>query len=138
MNLSAGQVTFVLMATPLFSGLTQPVLARLTDKHDTRLCGPLGLAIGALCIGSIGLAQNFWQLIALQIVGVLAGGMNPQMQKAMDALMGILESFGGNGAGIKPPGLPGAPTAKAPTAKERPPGIYVDDYLDPTPSPVPR
>ena len=72
--LSDAQVTWIIIATPIFSGLLQPFFAWLSDKHDTRLCGPLGLAIGATCIGSIGLAQTFWQLVALQIVGVIATG----------------------------------------------------------------
>ncbi len=43
----------------------------------------MGLAIGALCIGSIGLAQNFWQLIALQIVGVIGAGMYHPISTAL-------------------------------------------------------
>jgi FSR family fosmidomycin resistance protein-like MFS transporter len=75
LSLTSLQVTAIIMATPIFSGGLQPVFAWLTDKHDTRLCGPLGLAIGGVCCASIGLAQNFWQLLALQIVGVIATGM---------------------------------------------------------------
>lgn len=75
LDLTSSQVTAVIMATPIFSGLLQPLAAWLTDKHDTRLFGPLGLAVGAVCIGSIGLAQSFWQLIMLQLVGVIATGM---------------------------------------------------------------
>ncbi|MGP1347375.1 MAG: MFS transporter [Phycisphaerales bacterium] len=73
--LTEWQVAAVFMATPIFSGLCQPILAWLTDKHDSRLAGPGGLALGALCIGSIGFAQDFWQLMALQIVGVIGTGM---------------------------------------------------------------
>lgn len=83
LDLNAWQVGFVVMATPIFSGLLQPVFARLTDKHDTRLCGPLGLAIGAVCIGSIGLAQTFWQLALLQVVGVIATGMYHPVSAAL-------------------------------------------------------
>jgi MFS transporter, FSR family, fosmidomycin resistance protein len=75
LDLTAGQETFVYMATPIFSGLCQPVLAWLSDKLDSRLPGPLGLAMGGVCIASIGFAENFWQLIALQIVGVIGTGM---------------------------------------------------------------
>ncbi|MEO1128327.1 MAG: MFS transporter [Planctomycetota bacterium] len=81
--LTSGQVTFILMATPIFSGLLQPLFAWLTDKRDTRLCGPVGLALGAVCIGSIGFAQNFWQLIALQIVGVIGTGMYHPISTAL-------------------------------------------------------
>ena len=77
------QVTAILMISPIFSGTLQPVAAWLTDKYDTRLCGPLGLALGATCIGSIGLAQSFWQLIALQIVGVISTGMYHPISTAL-------------------------------------------------------
>ncbi|MCA9306770.1 MAG: MFS transporter [Phycisphaerales bacterium] len=75
LNLSAQQETIIYMLTPIFSGSTQPFFAWLSDKFDTRLCGPIGLALGATCIGSIGFAQNFEQLIALQILGVIGTGM---------------------------------------------------------------
>ncbi|MHC4415267.1 MAG: MFS transporter [Planctomycetota bacterium] len=73
--LSRGQETAVWIATPIFSGLLQPLFAWLGDRYDTRLAGPLGLAVGAVCIGSIGFAQSFWQLITLQIVGVIGVGI---------------------------------------------------------------
>ncbi|MHC4416760.1 MAG: MFS transporter, partial [Planctomycetota bacterium] len=73
--LSRWQETAVWIATPIFSGAFQPLFAWLSDRYDTRLAGPLGLAVGAVCIGSIGFAQSFEQLIALQIVGVIGVGM---------------------------------------------------------------
>ena len=73
--LTRWQETVVWVATPLFSGLIQPLAAWLGDRYDTRLAGPLGLAMGAVCIGSIGFAESFWQLVALQIVGVIGVGM---------------------------------------------------------------
>lgn len=85
LELSGWQVTWVYMATPIFSGGIQPIFAWLGDKYDTRIAGPLGLALGAVCISSIGLAQNFWQLVALQIVGVIGTGM---YHPAMAALAG--------------------------------------------------
>jgi len=69
------QETVVWVATPVFSGAFQPLFAWLGDRYDTRLAGPLGLAIAAVCIGSIGFAQSFWQLLALQAVGVIGVGM---------------------------------------------------------------
>ncbi len=73
--LTGWQETVVWVATPVFSGLFQPLFAWLGDRYDTRLAGPAGLAVAAVCIGSIGFAQNFWQLLALQIVGVIGVGM---------------------------------------------------------------
>ncbi len=69
------QETVAWVATPVFSGACQPLFAWLGDRYDTRLAGPLGLAVAAVCIGSIGFAQSFWQLLALQAVGVIGVGM---------------------------------------------------------------
>ncbi len=69
------QVATVLALTPVFSGTLQPFFAWFTDRFDTRICAPLGMFLAATCITTIGFAQNFWQLIALQIVGVIGSGM---------------------------------------------------------------
>lgn len=60
---------------PVVSGLPQAFFAWATDKFDTRFCAWFGLALGAVCLCSIGFAQNFWQLIALQIIGLTGTGM---------------------------------------------------------------
>ncbi len=73
--LTGWQETVVWVVTPVFGGLFQPLFAWLGDRYDTRLAGPLGLAIAAVCIGSIGFAGNFWQLVSLQVVGVIGVGM---------------------------------------------------------------
>ncbi len=73
--LTRGQETMVWIATPVFAGLFQPLFAWLGDRYDTRVAGPVGLAVGAVCIGSIGFAESFWQLITLQIVGVIGVGI---------------------------------------------------------------
>ena len=73
--LSAWQETVVWVVTPVFGGLFQPLFAWFGDRYDTRLAGPLGLAIAAVCIGSIGFAENFRQLVSLQVVGVIGVGM---------------------------------------------------------------
>ncbi|MBL0926903.1 MAG: MFS transporter [Phycisphaerales bacterium] len=88
LGLSAAQVSIVVAITPVFSGLCQPVFAWLTDRFNTRVCGPFGLAIGAVCISSIGFAQNFWQLIALQIVGVVGTGMYHPVGAALAGQLG--------------------------------------------------
>lgn len=75
LGLTRWQETAVWVATPIFSGIFQPLFAWLGDRYDTRLAGPVGLAVGAVCLGSIGFAQTFWQLIALQIAGVIGIGV---------------------------------------------------------------
>ena len=86
--LTGGQKVAIYMTTPIFSGSLQPFFAWLTDRFDTRLCGPIGLALGALCCGSIGFAQNFWQLIALQMVGVIGTGMYHPIMTAVAGRLG--------------------------------------------------
>ncbi len=75
LSLTAWQETVVWISLPIFSGGLQPLFAWLGDRYNTRLAGPLGLALGAVCIGSIGFAQSFGQLMALHIVGVIGVGM---------------------------------------------------------------
>lgn len=75
LQLSPGQETAVWVIGPIFAGLFQPLFAWLGDRYDTRAAGPVGLALAAACICSIGFAQSFAQLIALQIVGVIGAGI---------------------------------------------------------------
>ncbi len=100
LSLADWQFTFLFVAAPIFSGLTQPLFAWLTDKHDTRLCGPIGMIVGALCISSIGLAQNFWQLAVLQAVGVMATGMYHPIGTALAGQIGTRFLRNGRGQAI--------------------------------------
>ncbi|MCA9311471.1 MAG: MFS transporter [Phycisphaerales bacterium] len=86
--LTEGQVTILYMATPIFSGLFQPFFAWWTDHRDTRFCGWFGLVLGGVCISSIGLAQNFWQLLLLQAVGVIGTGMYHPIGAALAGQLG--------------------------------------------------
>ncbi len=86
--LSRWQETMVWVATPIFSGLFQPLFAWIGDRYDTRLAGPVGLAVGAVCIGSIGFAGSFWQLLALQIIGVIGIGIYHPASAAVAGEMG--------------------------------------------------
>lgn len=74
LGLTKNQVMVVYALTPLFSGPPQIFFAWLGDRFDTRIFGPLGLLVGGVCISCIGLAENFWQLIALEVIGVMGVG----------------------------------------------------------------
>ena len=74
LGLTKSQVAVVYALTPLFSGPPQIFFAWLGDKFDTRAFGPIGLIVGGVCISSIGFAQDFWQLIALEVIGVMGVG----------------------------------------------------------------
>ncbi len=88
LRLTAGQISAVYMLTPIFSGSLQPFFAWLTDRFDTRICAPLGLLLGASCLSAMGLAQNFWQLCALIIVGVIGTGMYHPIGAALAGQIG--------------------------------------------------
>ncbi len=83
LELTEAQTSFIYMATPIFSGACQPFFAWLGDRYDSRLTGPAGMTLGALCIGSLGFAQTFWQFIALQILGVIGTGMYHPVSTAL-------------------------------------------------------
>lgn len=83
LKLTETQVNIVYMTTPVFSGAFQPLFAWLSDRFNTRVFSPLGVLIGALCIASIGFAQSFEQLIALQVLGVIAVGFYHPVSTAL-------------------------------------------------------
>jgi len=100
LTLTDAQYAWIFIAGPIFSGMTQPLFAWLTDKHDTRLCGPIGLIVGAVCISSIGFATNFWQLFVLQAVGVMATGMYHPICTALAGQLGTRFLRNGRGQAI--------------------------------------
>lgn len=95
LNLTAWQVNVVYMATPIFSGTFQPLFAWLSDRYNTRIFSPLGVLIGAVCVASIGFANTFEQLLALQIVGVIATGFYHPVSTALAGQSGSRAFQGG-------------------------------------------
>lgn len=100
LNLSAWQVDAVYMATPIFSGALQPLFAYLSDRLNTRVFSPLGLALGCVCVGSIGFAQDFWQLILLQIIGVIGIGFYHPVSTALAGETGSRAFTGGRALAV--------------------------------------
>ena len=100
LDLTDWQVAAVFSITPIFSGSLQPFFAWFTDRFDTRVCAPLGMFLAATCITSIGFAQNFWQLIALQIVGVIGSGMWHPVCAALAGQIGGRAFPAGRGIGL--------------------------------------
>ena len=98
--LTGAQRVTIYMITPIFSGALQPLFAWLTDRFDTRLCGPVGLALGAVCCASIGFATTFAELIALQIVGVIGTGMYHPIMTAVAGRLGGRLVTGGRALAI--------------------------------------
>lgn len=100
LRLTDWQVAAVFAVTPIFSGSLQPFFAWFTDRFDTRVCAPLGMFLGATCITAIGFAQNFWQLVALQIVGVIGTGMWHPVSAALGGQIGGRAFPRGRGVGL--------------------------------------
>ncbi len=75
LDLTKAQTAFVIAINPIVSGLAQPFFSWFADRFNTRIFGPLGLAMGALCLGLIGHARTFDQLIALQVIGIAGIGV---------------------------------------------------------------
>jgi MFS family permease len=75
LDMTPGQYAAMFAVGPIVSGLPQAFFAWATDRFDTRFCAWFGLALGAMCLCSIGFAETFWQLIALQVLGLTGTGM---------------------------------------------------------------
>ncbi|NQX90468.1 MAG: MFS transporter, partial [Halioglobus sp.] len=90
-QLSAAETAWLLGLGSMTSGLSQPLSAWISDRTDSRLLGAVGLAIAALCLSSIGLAQSFWPLVLLYGTGMLGVGIYHPVGAAT---MGQLSSQG--------------------------------------------
>jgi MFS transporter, FSR family, fosmidomycin resistance protein len=89
LTLSEYQITLVQALSPIISGIVQPLFAWIGDRFNTRLFGPLGLLIGAVCIGGIGFATEFWQLLTLQLIGVAGIGFYHPIASAVAGNLGV-------------------------------------------------
>jgi MFS transporter, FSR family, fosmidomycin resistance protein len=75
------------------SGLIQPMVALISDKHDTRWAGTAGLIAAVLAIGCLGFAQNFTHLLLIQIIGTAGiGAFHPVGAAAAGQLAGRARS----------------------------------------------
>ncbi len=75
LGLTAEQVAIIFSTNAIVSGISQPFFAHLSDRLNTRIVAPIGLAVAAVCLTLIGFAQSFEQLIALQVVGMAGSGV---------------------------------------------------------------
>lgn len=86
-HLTPAQGTGLIAIGSLSSGLIQPVIALLSDKHDTRALGTLGFLVAVLAIGSVGYIHSYAALVALQIVATAGiGAFHPVAAAAVGQL----------------------------------------------------
>jgi FSR family fosmidomycin resistance protein-like MFS transporter len=87
LGLTAEQSAWLLGLGALMSGIAQPLCALLSDRLATRSLGALGVAVGAIGISGIGLANGFWSLAAIYALGMIGIGMfHPVGASAMGQL----------------------------------------------------
>ncbi|MDX2147026.1 MAG: MFS transporter [Planctomycetota bacterium] len=95
LSLSPVQGAILLATGSISSGLIQPAVAMLSDKHDTRVVGTIGAAVAAVAVGLIGYADSFTQILLIQILSTAGiGAFHPIAAAAMGQLSGARRSSG--------------------------------------------
>jgi MFS family permease len=93
LDMSIDQKALLLSLGAFASGGVQPLVAWINDRLDSRLTGALGLATAAVCVGSLGYAQTFPQLLILFFFGILGvGAFHPATAAATGQLAGTRRS----------------------------------------------
>ncbi len=75
LKLTPTQIAIIYATNQILSGLPQSLAAWLSDRHDTRIAGPLGLMMSCTCSCLIGFAPNFWVLWLLLSVAMVGNGI---------------------------------------------------------------
>ncbi|MFN7022405.1 MAG: MFS transporter [Phycisphaerales bacterium] len=93
--LSPWQGTMLVAIGSVASGVIQPIVALLSDRHDTRWFGTLGFGALVVAIGSVGYAESFGALVLIQVVGAGgSGAFHPVAAAAVGQLSGRRRSGG--------------------------------------------
>jgi FSR family fosmidomycin resistance protein-like MFS transporter len=74
-HLTNAEAAWLLGIGSLTSGLSQPLAAWLSDRIDSRLFGAVGLAVAAVCLSCIGLADSYATLLPLYVLGMIGSGV---------------------------------------------------------------
>lgn len=93
LDMTIGQKAWLLGLGAAASGLVQPLVAWISDHTDSRLPGPIGLAVAAAAVGSLGYVHSFGELTLLFFVAVLGiGAFHPVSAAAVGQLAGTKRS----------------------------------------------
>ena len=74
-GMTAKQTAWLMGVGPLFSGLSQPLCALVSDRQHTRRWGVVGLVLAGLGICSLGLASRMAALVVFYMIGMIGIGM---------------------------------------------------------------
>ncbi len=93
LDMSKVEVAILIGVGSITSGAIQPIVAILSDRHNTRMLGTIGMCIALVCISSIGFAQHFWHLLVLHAIGAAGvGAFHPPAAAAVGSLAGRARS----------------------------------------------
>lgn len=88
LQLTGTQIGIIYASNQILSGLPQSLAAWLSDRHDTRIAGPLGLTLSCVCSCLIGFAPNFWVLWLLLSVAMVGNGIYHPIAGAQSGQLG--------------------------------------------------
>ncbi len=94
LDLRTEQKALLLALGSFCSGAIQPIVAWLSDKFDTRALGTMGFVLAVVCIGNLGMARNFTELVILYSLGTIGiGAFHPPAAAIVGHLGGSKRSM---------------------------------------------
>lgn len=95
LSLEPHQPALLITVGALASGLVQPLVALVSDRHDTRAVGTIGFGVAVIGVGLLGYAESFWQLVVLQAIAAAGiGAFHPVAAAAVGQLTQPRRSLG--------------------------------------------
>lgn len=89
LDMTNSQKALLIGIGSITSGLIQPLVAWLSDRHDTRVLGTIGMAVAVVCVCAFGLVETFWQLFFVQAVSAAGiGAFHPIAAASVGQLAG--------------------------------------------------
>lgn len=94
LDLRTEQKALLLALGSLCSGAIQPMVAWASDRFDTRALGTIGFVVAVLCIGNLGMASTFGELVFLYCLGAVGiGAFHPPAAAIVGHLGGSKRSM---------------------------------------------
>lgn len=92
-QMTDAQGALLLGVGALSSGLVQPIVAVLSDRHDTRVIATIGMVVAGVCVGLVGFADRFELLLPLQILATAGiGAFHPVAAAAVGQAASIVST----------------------------------------------